>query len=128
MAGVRPRVLVNFATSIDGKITTVPALRRGAFKMSRHPEDHRRMRRLRAQADAILIGASNLRVDDPDLALADDERARRRAASEREPFRVVVTRRGDGISPRCKMLDPALGGPGIVIHSEEMPREAREER
>ncbi len=84
------------------------------------------MRQIRARADAILTGAGNLRVDNPDLALAEDERARRRAVAEREPFRVVVTRRGDGISPRCKMFDRALGGAGIVVHSEEMPSEARE--
>jgi 2,5-diamino-6-(ribosylamino)-4(3H)-pyrimidinone 5'-phosphate reductase len=126
MSGVRPRVLVNFATSIDGKITTVPELRRGPFTVSRHPEDHRRMRQIRALADAILIGATNLRLDDPDLALADDERARRRAAAEPEPFRVVVTRRGEGIGPRCKMFDRALGGPGIVVHTGEMPARARD--
>ena len=57
----RPRVLVNFATSVDGKINPAPGLRQGKFMMSRHREDFRRMLTLRAQADAILIGASNLR-------------------------------------------------------------------
>src|SRR4051812_29689825 len=99
----RPRVLVNFAASIDGKITVAPSFRKRRFAMSRHPEDHRRMRELRARADAILIGATNLRVDDPDLALALDERERRQRAGERQPYRVVVTRRGEGVTPDRKM-------------------------
>jgi 2,5-diamino-6-(ribosylamino)-4(3H)-pyrimidinone 5'-phosphate reductase len=126
MSEARPRVLLNFAASIDGKITVAPALRQRPFTMSRHPEDHRRMRQLRASADAILIGAANLRVDDPDLALAADERERRQRAGERQPYRVVVTRRGDGVTPDRKMFDPSLGGPGVVVHSDQMPSSARE--
>src|SRR5712672_2681938 len=122
----RPRVLLNFASSLDGKITVAPRLRRRSFAMSRHPEDHRRMRDLRASADAILIGAGNLRADDPDLALSTDERARRRERGERQPYRVVLTGRGDGVTPERRMFDPELGGPGIVVHSEEMPSPTRE--
>lgn len=122
----RPRVLVNFASSVDGKITVVPELRNRGFTMSRWPEDHRRMRDLRASADAILIGAGNLRVDDPDLALSSDESARRRERGERQPYRMVVTRGGDGVMPDCKMFNPSLGGPAIVIHSERMTRSVRE--
>ena len=75
----RPRVLVNFATSVDGKINPAPGLRQGKFMMSRHREDFRRMVSLRAEADAILIGASNLRADNPDLAIPAEEHAARRA-------------------------------------------------
>jgi|SoiMethySBSTD1v2_1073268.scaffolds.fasta_scaffold01585_33 riboflavin-specific deaminase-like protein len=126
MSSSRPRVFVNFASSIDGKITLAPGLRKGAFMMSRHHEDPRRMRQIRAMADAVLIGASNLRADDPDLAIDAKERMRRREAKEREPLRMVVTTSGDGIRPNQKMFDPALGGPSFVLHSERMPREARE--
>src|SRR5829696_437263 len=93
----RPRVLLNFASSIDGKINPAPAQRAGAFMMSRHREDPRRMRMLRAQADAVLIGAANLRADDPDLALSADERASRRAAGKPDPLRIVVTGTGNGV-------------------------------
>jgi 2,5-diamino-6-(ribosylamino)-4(3H)-pyrimidinone 5'-phosphate reductase len=122
----RPRVLVNFASSIDGKIALAPHLRGRPFTMSRHEEDHRRMRELRGMADAIVIGAGNLRVDNPDLALSKDERERRRRTGEREPYRIVVTRRGDGVTPDRKMFDRSLGGPGIVLHSDELPPSARE--
>src|SRR5260370_22423095 len=122
----RPRVLLNFASSLDGKITVAPGVRKRAFMMSRHPEDHRRMRELRASAEAILIGAGNLRADDPDLALSTDERTRRRERGERQPYRVVLTSRGDGATPERKMFAPELGGPSIVVHSQEMPSPTRE--
>jgi len=79
----RPRVLMNFASSIDGKIALAPHLRKRPFTMSRGKTDHERMRELRAMADAILIGAGNLRVDDPDLALSAEEREARHARGER---------------------------------------------
>jgi len=93
--------------------------------MSRHHEDPRRMRQIRAGADAIVIGGGNLRADDPDLAIDAKERMRRREAGEREPLRMVITGSGDGIQPNQKMFDPALGGASLVLHSERMSREAR---
>jgi riboflavin-specific deaminase-like protein len=123
---VRPRVLLNFATSVDGKIAPSPGSRREWSTMSANQEDPRRMRELRAQADAILIGAGNLRADDPDLALADGEHRRRRAAGETEPMRVVMTRLGDGVDATNKMFDAALGGPSFVLHCQGMPQEKRQ--
>jgi len=121
----RPRVLVNFAASVDGKINPAPGLRHGKFMMSRHREDFRRMLSLRAEADAILIGATNLRADNPDLAIPPDERAARRARGAPEPARIVVTTTGEGITPDQRMFDPALGGPSIVLHAPSMPAETR---
>jgi riboflavin-specific deaminase-like protein len=122
----RPRVLINFAVSLDGKINPAPGHRKGPFVMSRGKEDFRRMRLVRAQADAILIGASNLRVDDPGLTLAPEEREQRRCAGRPEPARVVVTTRGDGIRPDAKMFDRANGGPAYVVHAAVMPAATRE--
>jgi 5-amino-6-(5-phosphoribosylamino)uracil reductase len=117
----RPRVLVNFAASLDGKINPAPGLRQGKFMMSRAREDFRRMVALRATADAVLIGASNLRADNPDLAIPGEERDRRRAAGLAEPLRVVLTTTGAGITPAMRMFDPGRGGPSIVVHARAMP-------
>lgn len=125
MPSARPRVLLNFAASLDGKINPAPGLRTGRFMMSRGREDFRRMLSLRAEADAILIGASNLRADDPDLAIPADERAARRARGASEPLRVVVTSRGEGITAAMRMFDPARGGRSIVAHGADMPAETR---
>jgi riboflavin-specific deaminase-like protein len=122
----RPRVLLNFAASADGKIAPSPGSRDGYVTMSRQGEDHRRMRELRARADAILIGAGNLRADDPDLALPSAEQEHRRADGAKEPMRIVLTRQGDGIETDCKMFDPARGGNSFVVHGQGLPAEKRE--
>jgi riboflavin-specific deaminase-like protein len=107
---MRPRVIVNMAPSLDGKI--VPARRRGAFVMSRHDEDPKRMRALRASTDAVIIGASNLRADDPDLSPS--------------PLRVVVSRAAEGFEPSAKMFDTSRGGEAVLAHASVMPPSRRE--
>jgi riboflavin-specific deaminase-like protein len=106
---MRPRVLVNMAPSLDGKIA--PARKRAPFAMSRRPEDPKRMKALRARADAVVIGATNLRADDPDLAPG--------------PLRVVVTGAGEQVLPSARMFDAALGGEAVVAHAATMPEERR---
>jgi riboflavin-specific deaminase-like protein len=105
----RPRVLLNFAPSVDGKIA--PARKRAPFTMSRHAEDRKRMQALRQRADAVLIGAANLRADDPDLMPS--------------PLRIVVTRAGDQIAPTAKMFAKHLGGEALVVHTSMMPAAKR---
>jgi 5-amino-6-(5-phosphoribosylamino)uracil reductase len=83
------------------------------------------MRVLRAQADAILIGAENLRVDDPGLTLDPEERDRRRGAGRPLPARIVVTRRGEGIRTDAKIFDRATGGPSYIAHAAVMPAATR---
>jgi 5-amino-6-(5-phosphoribosylamino)uracil reductase len=107
---MRPRVLINMAPSLDGKIA--PARRSGVFAMSRHPEDRKRMREIRALADAVLIGAANLRADNPDLMPSR--------------LRVVVTRNGEGIDPTARLFNPELGGEAIVAHAATMPESTRQ--
>jgi 2,5-diamino-6-(ribosylamino)-4(3H)-pyrimidinone 5'-phosphate reductase len=102
-------VLVNMAPSLDGKIA--PARKYGPLSMSRGKEDGQRMLALRARADAVVIGASNLRVDDPDLAPGR--------------LRVVVTRSGEHVLPSAKMFGAALGGEAVVAHAATMPEERR---
>jgi riboflavin-specific deaminase-like protein len=106
---MRPRVLCNMAPSLDGKIS--PARRHGPFVMSRHPEDAKRLRALRERTDAVVIGAGNLRADDPDLAPSR--------------LRVVVTGSGEQVAPSAKMFDRRLGGEAAVAHASVMPQERR---
>jgi riboflavin-specific deaminase-like protein len=108
---MRPFVLVNMAPSVDGKIT--PATRRAGvpFRMSRHPEDGRRMRALRERADAVVIGAGNLRADDPDLMPCR--------------LRVVVTRTGEGVDPKARLFAAELGGEAVVAHASTLEESRR---
>lgn len=68
---------------------------------------------LREGADAVVIGASNLRADDPDLMPS--------------PLRVVVTRAADQIAATAKMFAPSLGGEAIVAHTSMILPEKRAE-
>jgi riboflavin-specific deaminase-like protein len=95
---------LNFATSLDGKIA--PARKRAPFVISRHAEDRRRMAILRTRADAVVIGASNLRADDPDLMPSR--------------LRVVVTRAGDQIATTAKMFAKNLVGEAVIAHTSMM--------
>lgn len=60
---MRPRILINFACSLDGKI----ALKGGkAFRFS-NSEDLTRVHKMRAESDIILVGKNTINLDNPKL-------------------------------------------------------------
>ena len=73
----RPYVVLNAAMSLDGKIATFT----GDSQMS-SPADLRRVHRLRASVDAIMIGRRTLLVDDPKLTVKFVKGLR--------PYRIIV--------------------------------------
>ena len=78
------------ATSLDGRIA--PASREKVRLGT--DEDIRRMDRLRAWADAVVVGAGTLRAEDPPMGLREEEllEQRRREGRPEQPALVVVTR------------------------------------
>jgi 5-amino-6-(5-phosphoribosylamino)uracil reductase len=78
------KVYSNTAVSIDGRINT----RERGFTMLGTAADHARMSRLRAQADAVLVGGATFR-NWPHPALPD---APDRAGLATKPWTVVVSR------------------------------------
>ncbi len=60
--GSRPCVILNAAMSVDGKIATAT----GESRLS-SPEDLRRVHRLRASVQGIMVGLRTILVDDPKL-------------------------------------------------------------
>jgi 2,5-diamino-6-(ribosylamino)-4(3H)-pyrimidinone 5'-phosphate reductase len=89
---VRPYVTVNCAASVDGKIAT--AGRRQTRLSS--PEDLERVRALRAESDAIMVGIGTVLADDPGLAAP--------AGAAKAPLRVVVDSQGR-TPPGAKVFD-----------------------
>src|SRR2546430_5282518 len=77
---VRPHVIINAAMSVDGKI----ALSDGKAVRLSNEEDLRRVHRLRAEADAILVGVGTVLMDDPKLTV------KAKYAKGRNPLRVVL--------------------------------------
>jgi riboflavin-specific deaminase-like protein len=93
-----PYVLLSCAMSVDGYIDDTSADR----LLLSNAEDFDRVDALRAASDAILIGASTMRRDDPRLLVNSDERRAARVARglPEYPLKVTVTGSGD--------LDPGL--------------------
>jgi riboflavin-specific deaminase-like protein len=79
------KVFSNNAISLDGRINTVE----GRFTQIGSPQDHARMSRLRAQADAVLVGGATYRLW-PHPAVPDAADATH--ALEPRPWNVVVSR------------------------------------
>ena len=73
----RPYVILNAAMSLDGKIATYT----GDSRMS-SPADLRRVHRLRASVDGIMVGLRTVLRDDPKLTV--------KLAKDRKPHRIIV--------------------------------------
>ncbi|MCI4363419.1 MAG: dihydrofolate reductase family protein [Thermoplasmata archaeon] len=93
----RPRVLVNCAISLDGKL----AYAGGARARLSGPDDLRRVQALRAACGAVLVGAGTVRHDDPSLRVHWELLG---APPGREPLRVILDSH-EGIPERSRVLD-----------------------
>ena len=79
-----PLVIAKAGMSLDGRLTRPP----GEGQWLTSAASRADAMRLRAQVDAILIGAQTLRSDNPRLTI-------RGVTGARQPWRVIVTRSGD---------------------------------
>jgi len=107
----RPWVVLKLAATLDGRTAAPDASSRWITGEAARADAHR----LRAESDAVLVGAGTVRADDPELTVRGVEGAR-------QPLRVVLGRAPDGarIHPALELsgdlgavLDH-LGGLGIV--------------
>ncbi|MEO1678046.1 MAG: bifunctional diaminohydroxyphosphoribosylaminopyrimidine deaminase/5-amino-6-(5-phosphoribosylamino)uracil reductase RibD [Pseudomonadota bacterium] len=80
----RPWLTLKLATSVDGRIATAT----GESRWITGPEARRRVHLMRAQADAVLVGAGTARADDPELTA-------RGLGPVGQPTRIVVSRHID---------------------------------
>jgi diaminohydroxyphosphoribosylaminopyrimidine deaminase/5-amino-6-(5-phosphoribosylamino)uracil reductase len=77
---MRPRVILKLATSLDGRIATASGESRWITSELARAE----VQRMRAAADAVMIGAGTARADDPELLARTDP------PPLRQPLRVVL--------------------------------------
>lgn len=104
----RPEVLLKLATTLDGRIAT----RTGESRWITGAASRRYVHLMRAQSDAILIGAGTARVDDPMLDV------RELGLDAHSPIRIVL----DGslsISLSSRLMQSSAEVPVWVLHRED---------
>jgi len=115
----RPFVYVNMAMTADGKITS--ARREEPQFTSRL--DKKTMDRLRAEADAVLIGAGTLRGDDPPLHIRDAEmKAYRQSLGKPEHLLNVLVTASAAVDAGARFFTSAGASACIVATVEEAPK------
>jgi diaminohydroxyphosphoribosylaminopyrimidine deaminase/5-amino-6-(5-phosphoribosylamino)uracil reductase len=93
----RPWVVLKMATTLDGRVAAVD----GSSQWITGPDARRRVHRLRAESDAICVGAGTVRADDPSLTTREVEGP--------SPRRVVL-----GSVPESARVHPCLEWTGPI--------------
>ena len=109
-----PWVTLKMAASLDGKV----AARDGSSRWITGEAAREDVHRMRAGADAILVGAGTAFRDDPELTVRLDR------YEGRQPVRVVID--GRGIMPPTHKLFTDGAAPTLVATTEGAPREVRD--
>lgn len=104
----RPYVLLSCAMSIDGCIDDESNTR----LILSNAEDLDRVDEVRASCDAILIGASTIRRDNPRLLVNSERRRKQRAAQGKPEYPAKVTLTATNLDPRFKFFN--TGGEKLV--------------
>ncbi|MFI1396830.1 bifunctional diaminohydroxyphosphoribosylaminopyrimidine deaminase/5-amino-6-(5-phosphoribosylamino)uracil reductase RibD [Streptomyces sp. NPDC020681] len=102
----RPYVRWKYAATLDGRI----AARDGTSRWISSAESRADVHRLRAEADAVVVGSGTMRADDPHLAVRGIEGAP-------QPLRVVVDTEATAVKPGARVLDDAA--PTLVAIAED---------
>jgi diaminohydroxyphosphoribosylaminopyrimidine deaminase / 5-amino-6-(5-phosphoribosylamino)uracil reductase len=102
----RPYVLWKYAATLDGRI----AAKDGSSHWITSAEARADVHRLRAEADAVVVGSGTARIDDPQLAV----RGRQSAV---QPLRVVVDTEAVAVRAGAKVLDDSA--PTLVAVAED---------
>ncbi|MFD9424145.1 MULTISPECIES: bifunctional diaminohydroxyphosphoribosylaminopyrimidine deaminase/5-amino-6-(5-phosphoribosylamino)uracil reductase RibD [unclassified Streptomyces] len=104
----RPYVLWKYAATLDGRVAAADATSRWITS----PEARADVHRLRAEADAVVVGSGTARVDDPQLAVRGIEGAT-------QPLRVVVDTDATAVAPGARVLDATA--PTLIAVADDAP-------
>ncbi|MFC8046400.1 RibD family protein [Nocardia sp. NPDC057353] len=109
-------MLLSVAMSVDGYIDDATSER----LLLSNAEDFDRIDQVRAESDAILVGAGTLRADNPRLIVRSGERQEGRvvAGRTRQPRKVTVTGSGD-LDPEAKFWHHGTSEQRPVVYTTE---------
>ncbi|MFI1813776.1 bifunctional diaminohydroxyphosphoribosylaminopyrimidine deaminase/5-amino-6-(5-phosphoribosylamino)uracil reductase RibD [Streptomyces sp. NPDC020422] len=102
----RPFVRWKYAATLDGRIAAAD----GTSRWISSPESRADVHRLRAEADAVVVGSGTARADDPHLAVRGIEGAE-------QPLRVVVDTEATAVKLGARVLDAAA--PTLIAVAED---------
>lgn len=105
---MRPHVTLKLATSLDGRIATASGESRWITGEAARAE----VQRMRAEADAVMVGAGTARADDPELI------ARTAPPPPRQPLRVVLDT-SLSLPPRGRLFASLDKAPLLVVGAAE---------
>ena len=103
-----PKIILNAAISIDGKLAT----KSGDSKLS-SKKDLIRLHKLRSQVDAILVGKNTVNQDDPLLTV--------RFSKGKNPIRIILDS-GGTISNKSKILKTSNKVKTIIVVSKKISK------
>ena len=104
----RPFVIAKCGMSLDGRLTRPAGESRWITGGSARNHAHQ----LRAEVDAILVGAATVRADNPQLTV-------RGVRGARQPWRVVLTRSGK-LPQRAHLFSDRLSSRTLVYHRKSL--------
>src|SRR6202030_4706605 len=113
----RPRVILNFAATTDGKVSTAQQTPSGFTSAF----DKHRLLEIRALGDALMVGRNTLQIDRMSMGLPDEalRRARTQRGQSEYPIRVVISNSGD-ISVNLNIFNHRFS-PIVIYSTTRMP-------
>lgn len=117
----RPLICMNMAMTADGKITSAGR----EYPRFTSDADRKTMDRLRAEADAILVGAGTVRADDPHLHVRDEEmKEYRRSLGKPDGLTAVLVTGEGSVDPGWRFFRDEGLSARIVATVEEADDES----